>query len=315
MSSMDVAPQFIHFSIRPATPTIGGTIEGLHLSELTDESAAELRAALWHYGVLFAPSQHLSFDQMKAVAYRFGDQLEKHSFGKTLADQGHPEVLLIERLQSDKAKTTTDIWHHDVSARANPNIMSILQAEVVPFGADTMWSSATAAFDRLPFALKQLFLNIDIDHDTLYLMLRHDFGDASMAIEKIAGLRESSTHPAVIDHPFTGRPTLFVGNGYVKRVHGYTAELSELILKIASEMTKVPELQVRHQWQPGDVALWDNFGTVHYGVTADLGDQVRRLHRVAAWSPSVRPSLDRDRAMRALVAPRVEPGLRAVGAR
>jgi taurine dioxygenase len=306
------APQFRHFKVVPATPVIGATIDGFHLSDLDDDSAAELRTALWRHGVLFLRKQHLSFDQMKAVAHRFGDRLEQHSFAKTLADQGHPEVLLIERLQSDKAKTTTDIWHHDVTARANPNIMSILQAEVVPFGADTMWASATAAFERLPHALKLLFLNIDVDHDTLYLMLRHDFGDASMAVEKIAALREASTHPAVIDHPFTGRPALFVGNGYVKRVHGYTAEQSELILKLASDMTKIPELQVRHQWQPGDVAIWDNFGTVHYGVTADLGDQVRRLHRVAAWSPSVRPTLDRARALRALAAAQQGPALAEV---
>jgi hypothetical protein len=60
------------------------------------------------------------------------------------------------------------------------------------------------------------------------------------------------------------------------------------------------------------VAIWDNFGTVHYGVTADLGDQVRRLHRVAAWSPSVRPSLDRDRAVRALMAQQQASGAPAL---
>jgi taurine dioxygenase len=179
--------------------------------------------------------------------------------------------------------------------------MSVLQAEEVPFGADTMWASTTAAFERLPYALKLLFLSLDIDHDTAYLMLRHDFGDASTNLETIAKLREASTHPAVINHPVTGRLCLFVGNGYVKRVHGYEAEISELILKIANEMPKVPELQVRHQWRKGDVAIWDNFGTVHYGVTADLGDRVRRLHRVASWSSSVSPSLNRDAALRALI--------------
>lgn len=282
------------FRVNPCTPVIGGAIEGVHLGDVDENTAKDLRDALWHYGVLFARAQNLSFAQMKRLALHFGEQLEHHSFGPTLVAQGHPEVLLIEKYQSDKAKTTTDIWHHDVSARKNPNIMSVLQAEEVPFGADTMWASTTAAFERLPRALKLLFLDCDIDHDTAYLMLRHDFGDASTNLETIAKLREASTHPAVINHHATGRPCLFVGNGYVKRVHGLTAEISELIIKIANEMPKIPELQVRHQWQKGDVALWDNFGTVHYGVTADLGTQVRRLHRVASWSPSVVPSLNRE---------------------
>jgi alpha-ketoglutarate-dependent taurine dioxygenase len=291
---------FKHFRVVPATPVIGGTIEGLHLSELNDESSDDLREALWRYGVLFARDQHLTFDQMKKVALRFGEELEHHTFGKTLASQGHPEVLVIESYKSDKAKKTTDIWHHDVSARKHPNITSVLQADEVPFGADTMWASTTAAFERLPYALKLLFLNLDIDHDTAYLMLRHDFGDASTGLEAIAKLREAHTHPAVINHPVTGRLCLFVGNGYIKRVHGYDAEISELILKLANELPKVPELQVRHQWRKGDVAMWDNFGTVHYGVTADLGDKVRRLHRVAAWSSSVSPTLDRASAIRAV---------------
>jgi len=286
----------------PATPLIGGTLDGLHLSELDDESAADLREALWQYGVLFARDQHLTFDQQKRVALYFGEELERHTFGKTLAGQGHPEVLVIEKYQSDKAKTTTDIWHHDVSARRHPNVMSVLQADEVPFGADTMWSNAAAAYDRLPYALKLLFLNLEVEHDTVYMALRHGFGDASTDTEKLARLGEASTHPAVINHPVTGRLGLFIGNGYVKRVHGYDAETSELILRIANDVLKVPELQVRHQWRPGDVAIWDNFGTVHYGVTADLGDKVRRLYRVAAWSKNVRPSLDREAAMRALLA-------------
>ncbi len=296
-------PEFKHFEVTPVTPTLGGTIEGIHLSEICgdDEKVAELRSALWHYGVLFARDQNLTPEQQKDLALCFGDELEQHSFAPTLKDEGHPEVVVIKKYESDKTKSTTDIWHHDVTARKHPNIAAVLQAKEVPFGADTMWASATAAYDRLPYALKLLFLNIDVDHDTLFFALRHDFGDATTAAEKLVKLGEFNTHPAVINHPVTGRLCLFIGNGYVKRVNGFTAEFSELVLKIANELPKTPELQVRYQWRPGDLAIWDNFGTLHYGVTGDLGDSVRELHRVAAWSPSVRPALDRDAAIEALM--------------
>ncbi len=291
------AKEFKQFRIVPRTPTIGGMIEGCHLSELDEEGVRDLRTALWEYGVLFAKKQSLTFDQMKDIAYIFGDKLEHHSFAPTLAEQGHPEVLLIERLKSDKTQTTTDIWHHDVSARKHPNIMSILQADTVPFGADTMWASMTAAYERLPYALKLLFLNIGIDHDSLYLLLRHDFGSDKINVEQVAKLQEASTHPAVVSHHATGKPCLFVGNAYVKRVNGYSTDLSEMIIKIANEIPKVPEIQVRHQWESGDVAIWDNFGTAHYGVTADLGSEIRRLHRVASWSENVSPKLNLDAAL------------------
>lgn len=288
---------FSHFTATASTPVIGATLSGIHLSELNDKSAEELRQAVWRYGVVFLKDQHLTPDQQKQVALRFGDQLEKHSFGKTLEPDGHPEILVIEKIDSDKTRTTTDIWHHDVSARRYPNIVSVLQAKEVPFGADTMWSSATAAYDYLPHELKLLFLGLDIEHDTTFMALRHDFGGDNTAIEKLIQLGESTTHPAVIRHPFTGRLGLFIGNGYVKRVHGYPADMSEAILRLARELPCVPELQVRHQWQPGDVAIWDNFGTTHYGVTGDLRDRKRLLHRVAAWSSDIYPTLDRDNAI------------------
>lgn len=292
---------FRNFQITPVAPVIGGLIEDCDLTRLNEEAREELRLALWQYGVLFARGQHLTPEQQKELALVFANDLETHSFGKTLADEGHPEVLCIERLQSDKAKTTTDIWHHDVSARKRPNFVNVLQAREVPFGADTMWSSATAAYEHLPYALKLLFLHLDIDHDTLFMTLRHDFGDDSTGVEQMMKLGESTTHPAVINHPVTGRLGLFIGNGYVKRVHGYNADLSELILRIANEMPRIPELQVRYQWQPGDVAIWDNFATCHYGVTADLGNQRRLLHRVGAWSRSIAPTLNRETAIRALL--------------
>ena len=293
---------FSHFDLTPATPVLGAYLSGLNLAEVTEAAAEELRAALWRYGVLFLRDQHLTPEQLTAAGYLFGPQLEEHTFGKTMADEGHPEVLVIEQMQSDRAKTTTDIWHHDVTARQNPNLVSVLQASEVPFGADTMWTSAAAAFEWLPDALKVLFLSIDVEHDTAYMALRHDFAPADKLADLVA-LGESAIHPAVIRHPFNDRLCLFVGNGYTKRIHGYSAEQGEHLIKLAIEQAKIPEIQVRFQWQPGDIAIWDNLGTLHYGVTGDLRNQKRLLHRVAAWSPDIRPSLDRQAAIDAVMTP------------
>ena len=292
---------FSHFDVTPATPVLGAYLSGLNLAEVTEAAAEELRAALWRYGVLFLRDQHLTPEQLTAAGYLFGPQLEEHTFGKTMADEGHPEVLVIEQMQSDRAKTTTDIWHHDVTARQNPNLVSVLQASEVPFGADTMWTSAAAAFEWLPDALKVLFLSLDVEHDTAYMALRHDFAPADKLADLVA-LGESAIHPAVIRHPFNDRLCLFVGNGYTKRIHGYSAEQGEHLIKLAIEQAKIPEIQVRFQWQPGDIAIWDNLGTLHYGVTGDLRNQKRLLHRVAAWSPDIRPSLDREAAINAVMA-------------
>jgi alpha-ketoglutarate-dependent taurine dioxygenase len=288
------------FRAVPLAPTIGARIEGPRLTELDADGVEALRTALWRHGVLFVPAQHLDFDEHKRVARWFGDQLEQHAHGRTMAADGHPEVLVIQKSPRAGRTTTTDVWHHDVTGREHPNLASVLQAVNVPFGADTVWASASAAYDRLSYALKLLFLNLDIDHDTLYGLLRHGQVSSGERVERIAAQRERTTHPAVIRHPQTGRLCLFVGNAWSRRVRDCTSDQGELLMRLANDMSRMPELQVRWAWRRGDVAIWDNFGTTHYGVTGDAGAD-RLLYRVAAWSPRVRPTLDRERAVRELI--------------
>ena len=92
---MLVEKSYAQFTVKPCTPVIGGRIEGCHLAELDETGAADLREALWEYGVLFASDQHLSFEQMKQTAHIFGDRLEEHTFAPTMANEGHPEVVKI----------------------------------------------------------------------------------------------------------------------------------------------------------------------------------------------------------------------------
>ena len=288
------------FRAVPLTPLVGARIDGPRLVELDAAGVDGLREALWRHGVLFAPRQHLDHDEHKRVARWFGDELEQHTHGRTLADRGHPEVLVIQKSPNAGRTTTTDVWHHDVTGREHPNLVSVLQAQQVPFGADTMWASMSAAFERLPYALKLLFLNLDVEHDSLYGVLRHGQVRSATRIEHMARQGERATHPAVIRHPRTGRLCLFVGNAWCRRVRECSADQGELLLRLANDMSRMPEVQVRWQWRSGDVAIWDNLATTHYGVSGDAGDE-RLLYRVSAWSPGVRPFLDRSRAVGELI--------------
>ena len=118
------------------------------------------------------------------------------------------------------------------------------------FGADSMWTSAAAAFECLPRALQVLYLSLDVEHDTTYMALRHDFAPAGKLADIVA-LNESAVHPAVIRHPFNDRLCLFVGNGYTKRVHGYSAEQGEHLIKLAIEQAKILEIRCACNGSPG----------------------------------------------------------------
>jgi taurine dioxygenase len=45
-----------------------------------------------------------------------------------------------------------------------------------------------------------------------------------------------------------------------------------------------PEFQARQQWQPGDLAMWDNRSVLHFAVH-DHGDESRVIHRLQVAGP------------------------------
>jgi taurine dioxygenase len=80
-------------------------------------------------------------------------------------------------------------------------------------------------------------------------------------------------------HPETGRKSLFVNPGFVSHIVGVSdAESRHLLDVFYAHITK-PEHIVRHRWQLGDVAMWDNRATVHY-ANRDYGDARRVMHRI-----------------------------------
>ena len=87
-----------------------------------------------------------------------------------------------------------------------------------------------------------------------------------------------TVHPVVRVHPETGRRVLLLGH-FVRRFVGLgSTESSTLLALLQARVTRL-ENTIRWNWQPGDLAIWDNRATQHYAVS-DYDDQYRSLSRV-----------------------------------
>ena len=76
-------------------------------------------------------------------------------------------------------------------------------------------------------------------------------------------------HPLVRVHPETGERALLLGH-FIKRIVGLnTHDSIDLFNLIQRHVTRL-ENTVRWTGRPGDLAIWDNRATQHYGV-ADYG--------------------------------------------
>jgi alpha-ketoglutarate-dependent taurine dioxygenase len=87
----------------------------------------------------------------------------------------------------------------------------------------------------------------------------------------------AKTHPLVWLHR-TGRKSLLLGES-MKRIVELPPADSDALVKRLMELSQREEYIYRHEWQIGDVLIWDNTGTVHRVVPFDL-DCGRELHRV-----------------------------------
>lgn len=139
-------------TIETTTPTIGSEVRGLDLAApISEEVADKLRRVLAERQVLIFRDQPIDPEQHVAVARIFGNPDGAKTYFP-LSD-AHPLLEVIET-RPGGTRYTTDQWHVDVSYLAEPPRGAVLHARVLPpSGGDTLWSSATAAYDALPSGL------------------------------------------------------------------------------------------------------------------------------------------------------------------
>ena len=104
-----------------------------------------------------------------------------------------------------------------------------------------------------------------------------------------AGYKESFTahapdviHPVVRTHPVTGKQSLYISDNFMERFEGMTVEETEPIKKFLLSWLSRPENVYRHKWSKGDLVMWDNRATLHYGVYDYGPDMTRVMHRTTA---------------------------------
>ncbi|TGD86253.1 TauD/TfdA family dioxygenase [Mycolicibacterium sp. CH28] len=255
---------------------IGAVISGARLGGDLDPATVDaIRTALLEHKVIFFRDQHhLDDDDQVAFAGLLGVPTIAHP---TVTSRG--ETVLPIDSRYDKANS----WHSDVTFVDRVPKASLLRAVTLPtYGGSTVWASTEAAYDQLPPALRALAESLWATHTNLYDYVDGHRDVISDETREFRAEFESAyyetEHPVVRVHPETGRRVLVLGH-FVKRfVDVGTSESAALFALLQNRITRL-ENTVRWNWRVGDLALWDNRATQHYGV-ADYDDQPRYLRRV-----------------------------------
>lgn len=282
MTTVETRPSTAHdiyaaggITVTKLGENIGALIEGVHVSgDITAETAYAIRYALAANKVVVFRGQHHVTDD---IQYRFAGTLGSQTTTHPTLTSADNRTLVIEGAANS--------WHTDVSFVDRIPKASILRAvDIPPYGGATTWASTTAAYEQLPAPLRALVDNLWAVHSNEYDYAGVHADRKGIAVNRhetmqnFTRLKFEIEHPVVRIHPETGERSLLLGH-FVKNFVGLKTNESAALFQLLQERVVRLENTLRWAWTPGDLVIWDNRATQHYGI-ADFGAHKRSVHRV-----------------------------------
>jgi taurine dioxygenase len=145
-----------------------------------------------------------------------------------------------------------------------PPKAALLHALEVPppeAGGNTHFANMFAAYETLPPGLKQAVEGKIAVHDAS----RNSAGMLRKGYKEVTDVQQTvgAHHPLVRTDPKTGRKALFLGRRPNAYVLGMSVKDSEALLDALWEHATRPAFAMCHQWQVGDVLMWNNLSVLH----------------------------------------------------
>lgn len=270
--------------IQPFEAPIGADVLDVRLAEISDSEFDELYQAWLRCGVLRFRDQQLSDDELKTFSARFGE-LEYAPHGNVTAEElakiPNPYVATISNIVENGRpigglSNLETSWHTDMSYIEQPPTASLLYAVEVPqHGGETAFCCMRTVLAELPDELRERCANLQIKHDAA-----HDsIGKLRRGHEPFDTAKDAPGvyHPALIAHPETNEPALYLGRRQYAYLKDRSIDESEATLdEIWAHVARTHQCWTQ-RWKAGDLVVWDNRVVMHR--RASFPNTERRLMR------------------------------------
>lgn len=260
----------------PLTPRVGAKAMVDRDVVLDPAFANECLEALERYGVLLFPGIGLGDEEQVAFTRNLGDVIPQ---GPMRAD-GTQEVVFKITLDpavnpaAEYLKATID-WHIDgLFENGPPPRATMLSARrLSATGGQTEFCNTYAAYEDLPEEERRRCESLRVVHSleasnratnknpTPEEQARWQAAEANRDRSGRIGAKE---HPLVWRHR-SGRKSLVLGMT-VDWVKGLAADESRALIERLTAHATRQENVYRHEWQVGDLLMWDNCGVMHHAV-------------------------------------------------
>jgi alpha-ketoglutarate-dependent taurine dioxygenase len=268
--------------IEKIKPHVGGIVHVAREHLLDEQTTAAVREALEDRGVLVFPRMNLTDTEQLAFTDKLG---KRGNYNRKAPGTGVGEEKDVYAITLDKKINTqpeyvlgTFFWHIDgvTINQPLPKATLLSARKLSPAGGQTEFASTYAAYENLPGTEKEALEELKVIHK-MEASMRLVFDE--MAEEDLArwrGMSEVMVHPLVWKHR-SGRKSLVIGS-HADSVAGLPIPHGRSLLVRLQEWAAQPAFSYRHEWQEGDLVIWDNCGCMHRVVPYDENSG-RRMHR------------------------------------
>jgi taurine dioxygenase len=249
-------------------PSFGADITGLDLSEgISDDHRAVLRQAFLESALLVFRGQSLTPERHIELASLFGPVLEERGTKVGYVSNVRPDGI------TPRGRL---LFHSDLAFTPEPLPgLSLHALQVPPSGAPTVFVSAVRAAAALPLDLRA---RVEGRHAVNVYGFKLPY-DRRMRERDLPPGSPVTVHRIIDAHPQTGEAVLMVNELHTDRIGGIPEHESETRLAELFAILYAPEHEYRHDWQVGDVLVWDNIALQH-GRPAFPHTEPRTLQRV-----------------------------------
>lgn len=256
------------------TPRIGSEIKTDLATLLSGTDAATIRNVLEQRGVVFFRGLDINDEQQLVIARTLGNLVDSER-------EGGIYKITLDKSVNEKADYLKGslFWHFDGSIQPYPNLAALLRAvKLSETGGQTEFCNTYAAYDDLSHDDKKAIENLRVVHSAtrsqFYVNPEMSYAELKMWQEAPVA---SKSCPMVWTHQ-SGRKSLLLG-ATADYVEGLSVEASRALLARLRDWATQPQYVYRHEWQVGDLLMWDNTGTMHRALPYAL-DSGRLMHRI-----------------------------------
>jgi alpha-ketoglutarate-dependent 2,4-dichlorophenoxyacetate dioxygenase len=275
---------------RQLHPVFFGEITGVSLTDRLAPAAIDaIVAALDRHAVVVFHDQFLSDEEQITFSQQMGGLSFALNHGRKQGQGARlrAELYDISNLDEEDAilgdndrrrswREGDRLWHTDRSFIDADTTYSLLSARVIPpAGGDTEFADMRAAYDALPAAMQAKLEGLMAEHSVWH----------SRALAGASNFREDEVRtmppvpqPLVRVHPGSGRKSLVLAS-HASHIIGWSIAEGRALLAELMERATEPRFVHRHQWQVGDLVIWDNRCTMHRGTKYDDVAYRRDLRR------------------------------------